>query len=146
MNAKGVMILGTPVGTDAFIQEASVNRLEEERRLWEAIPLVPDVQCGWQILLQCAGPRCHHFLRTISPAQVVQYAEGHDEGMRRAMAEVLGGFPGTREQQGAAREIDDNPQAIWRVGTSLCFALEAGSFFGLLGQALSQCSRRGSPC
>ena len=31
---------------------------KEERRLREAIPWVPDVQCGWQIPLECAGRRC----------------------------------------------------------------------------------------
>ena len=71
-NAEGIKILGTPVGSDALVQVASEDRLEEERRLWEAIPWVPDVQCGWQILLQCAGPRCHHFLRTVPPSQSVQ--------------------------------------------------------------------------
>ena len=50
-NTEGIKILGTPVGSDAFVQAASEDRLEEERRLWEAIPWVPDVQCGWQILL-----------------------------------------------------------------------------------------------
>ena len=23
-----------------------------------------DLQCAWQLMLQCAGPRCHHVLRT----------------------------------------------------------------------------------
>ena len=86
--------MGTPVGSDAFVQAASEDRLEEERRLWEAIPLVLDVQCGWQILLQCAGPRCHHFLRTVPPSQSARYAQGHDTGMRHAMEAVLGGVPG----------------------------------------------------
>ena len=30
---------------------------------------------AWQILLQCAGPRCHHFLRTVPPDQSARYAE-----------------------------------------------------------------------
>ena len=55
-NAEGIKISGIFVGSDAFVQAVSEDRLEEERRLWEAIPWVPDVQCGWQILLQCAGP------------------------------------------------------------------------------------------
>ena len=44
-------ILGTPVGSEQFIEEAVQRRLEEERILWDAIPSVPDMQCAWQILL-----------------------------------------------------------------------------------------------
>ena len=61
---SGVKILGTPVETAEFQQAASHKRLEEEDKLWRAIPSVP-LQCAWQLLVQCAVPRCHHFVRTI---------------------------------------------------------------------------------
>ena len=54
-SSQGVKVLGTPVGTPEFIEDVTQRRLEEESRLWEAIPLVPDLQCAWQILLQCRG-------------------------------------------------------------------------------------------
>ena len=60
----GVRILGTPVGSDSCVEVATEERINEESRLWAALAWVPDLQCAWQILLQCAGPRCHHFLRT----------------------------------------------------------------------------------
>ena len=82
----GVMILGTPVGSNEAKIEA---RLADERLLWEAVSWVPDLQCAWQILLQCAGPRCHHLFRTVPPSQVVRYAQGHDEGMMAAMETLL---------------------------------------------------------
>ena len=59
---RGVKILGTPVGTDEFVQAKIVSRLEDERSLWEAVSWVPDLQCAWQIILQCASPcsaQCH---------------------------------------------------------------------------------------
>ena len=71
-NSEGIKILGTPVGSDQFVQEVRDSRLEEEGRLWEGLSWVLDVQCAWQILLQCAGPRCHHLLRTIPPSQSAQ--------------------------------------------------------------------------
>ena len=49
-------------GSQEFIQEVCEERLQQERDLWEAIPWVPDFQCAWQVLLQCAGPRCHHLV------------------------------------------------------------------------------------
>ena len=47
-----------------YIKEVGDRRLEEEQRLWDAIPWIPDLQCAWQVFLQGAGPPCHHFLRT----------------------------------------------------------------------------------
>ena len=73
-------ILGTPVGSRQLVHEKATERAEEERRLWEAIPHVPDLQCAWQILLQCAGPRCHHML---PPTQSEEYAQEHDASMQR---------------------------------------------------------------
>ena len=49
-----------------------------------ALPEVPDLQCSWQRLLQCTGPRAKHLLRTLPFAQSLAYAEAHDEGMWRA--------------------------------------------------------------
>ena len=42
----GIRVLGTPIGTAQFVTEAMEARIAEERRLWEAIPSVPDLQCG----------------------------------------------------------------------------------------------------
>ena len=88
----GVKILGTPVGSLDFVESVTEERLEKEQELWRAIPSVPDLQCAWQLLFQCAGPRCHHFLRTVPPTQSRVYAEGHDRGMQEVMARLLGGL------------------------------------------------------
>ena len=50
----GIKVLGTPLGSAEFEQEATNQRLQEERRLWEAIQWIPDLQCIWQVLLQCS--------------------------------------------------------------------------------------------
>ena len=42
---QGVKVLGTPIGSFEFIKEVSDRRLEEEQRLWDAIPWIPDLQC-----------------------------------------------------------------------------------------------------
>ena len=78
----GVKILGTPVGLEA--------------RLWAALAWVPNLQCAWQILLQCAGPRCHHFLRTIPPQQSAKYTDNHDKGMMEVVQTVLGSILGVK--------------------------------------------------
>ena len=70
------------------------ERLVEEQKLWDALPWVPDVKCAWQVLVQCAGPRCHDFLRTLPPSQKGEHADGHDLGMMQAMGSLLGGLTG----------------------------------------------------
>ena len=89
-NPLGIKILGTPVGHDEFVENFVVERLVEEQKLWDAIPFIPDLQCSWQVLLQCAGPRCHHLLRTVPPRQCAGYAHGHDLGMQQTMEALLG--------------------------------------------------------
>ena len=79
------------------------------QELWRAIPSVPDLQCAWQLLLQCAGPRCHHFLRTVPPTQSRVYAEGHDRGMQEVMARLLGGLPGESQQNEVAQDVATLP-------------------------------------
>ena len=37
---RGVKILGTPLGSDAFVQEMCEERLQSEQELWNAIPSV----------------------------------------------------------------------------------------------------------
>ena len=72
-------IAGTPVGSGEFVA-------------WDALPWVPE--CTWQVLVQCTGPKCHHFLRTLPPSKTGEYADGHDLGMMQAMVSLLGGLTG----------------------------------------------------
>ena len=60
-NPRGIKILGTPIGSQEFIQEVCEERLQREGVVG-GIPWVP--QCAWQVLLR-AGPRCYHLLRTL---------------------------------------------------------------------------------
>ena len=89
-----VKVLGTPVGSDAFVEAFVDKRVKDEKKLWDALQFVPDLQCAWQLVLQCAGPRCHHLLRTLPPTQAQRYAQSHDDGVRGAAAKLLGGLPG----------------------------------------------------
>ena len=113
---QGVKILGTPVGSGDFVERMATERLAEEQKLWEALAWIPDLQCAWQVLLQCAGPRCHHFLRTVPPSQTGTYAVGHDRGMMQAMEKLLGGFTGESDQQVRARQIASLPMRLGGLG------------------------------
>ena len=78
---EGIRILGIPIGTEEFVSKFVIDRLEEEARLWKAIPTVQDLQCAWQLLLQSASPRFNHMARTLPPSMVAEYARGHDDGI-----------------------------------------------------------------
>ena len=78
------------MGTQEFAQVVCAARLEEEDKLWEAIKWIPDLQCAWQVFVQCAGSRCHHLLRILPPSHAVAHAQGHDEGMQRAISVAFG--------------------------------------------------------
>ena len=107
-----VKISGTLVGTDEFVEAKIESRLEDERSLWEGVSWVWDNQCAWQILLQCASPRCHHFFRTVPSCQVERNEQGHDQELVATMEALLGGLPGDAEQKTWARRIATMPMRM----------------------------------
>ena len=141
-NPDGIKILGTPVGNDGFVSAASTARVEEESKLWERIGWVPDVQCAWQILLQCAGPRCHHWLRTVPPRQSAPYAAYHDSGMWQAVAAVLGRMPGNTTQQEMAHGIATLPMRLGGLGLRSATRMAPAAFWASWADALPMLSQR----
>ena len=132
----GLKILGTPVGTQEFVRAIGEERLQEERKLWEALSWVSDLQAAWQILVQCAGPRCHHFLRTLPPGESREYAEGHDEGMMDAMRSLLGGLPGTEVQKYEATQIATLPMRLGGLGIRSARRMGHAAFWALWADAM----------
>ena len=141
-NPESVKVLGTPVGSRAFVDEVINKRLREEQKLWEAIPWVPDLQAGWQILIQCAGPRCHHIIRTLPPSQSADYAQGHDEGMKRTMDNLLGGLPGEVHEQEVARNIASLPMRMGGLGIRSAQRMALGAFWASWADALHMIDQR----
>ena len=90
---------------DPFVQEVVDKKLQDKEKLWQAVNWIPDLQSAWQVLLQCAGPRCHHVIRTVPPNQPIEYARRHDEGMEQTMGALLGGLPGEQRAKNKAQQI-----------------------------------------
>ena len=59
---QGVMILGIPVGQPGFVRRFLEKKSEEQKLLFDRIPVVPDVQSAWLILLMCASTRANFWL------------------------------------------------------------------------------------
>ena len=97
--------VGHPLGSEQFTRAKLQNQIDEERRLWETIPNVPDLQCGWQILLLSANPRANHTLRTLPPSISSEYGRQHDEGIWNTARTLLGEIPGTVDAVEDARTL-----------------------------------------
>ena len=140
----GIKILGKPVGNDEFVQRLSEERIGKEEHLWRAIVWVPDLQCAWHLLLQCAGPWCHHYLRTLPPSQSAWLAGRHDEGMMETMAQLLGGLPGDEAQKAEVKVTATVPM---RFGGP-CFEVRrpncSGSVLGVVGRRTARRAVAGS--
>ena len=139
---EGIKILGTPIGSEDFVQRAIDRRLEDEAKLWDALTWVTDLQCAWQILLQCAGPRCHHLLRTLPPSQSLEYAARHDEGMLQAMDDLLGGLTGGEDEKEVAHLVASLPMRLGGLGLRSARRMAPGAYWSSWADALAMIHQR----
>ena len=111
-------------------------------------PLVPDLQCAWQILLQSAGPRCNHLLRTLLPSESSRYARAHDRGMWQPAQSLLGKLPGNAEDLIMASRIATLPMRLgglgFRCASRVAPAVFWGSWAGALNVSLSALNADGA--
>ena len=138
----GVKVLGTPIGTDEFVASQVAERLEDERRLWDALLEVPDLQCAWQILVQCAGPRASHLLRTLPPSQSRAYAMGHDDGMWQTACRLLEPLPGNNLEHLTARMLATLPQRLGGVGLRSAERTGPAAYWASWADALAMINQR----
>jgi hypothetical protein len=89
LEKRGVKVLGTPLGAPEFVEALGRERLDEEQKLLDVLPDVPDLQAAWLLLLFCAGPRANHWLRVVPPALAHNYATGHDGLLQGTLASLL---------------------------------------------------------
>ena len=112
------------------MKEYADKRLGDEHKLLDALKLVPDLQTAWQLLVQCAGPRCNHLLRTLPPSQAQGYAAAHDEAMWNAAQELLGRPHGTTEELHLARLLATLPLRLGGLGLRSAGRTSDGAYWG----------------
>ena len=64
-----------------YIAAQLERSFQKQETLIQRIPLVPDLQAAWLILLHCASARANYLFRVVDPSQVLQYTQLHDERM-----------------------------------------------------------------
>ena len=57
--------------------------------MFSKIPIVPDLQAAWLLLLMCAAARCHYLLRALPPSSTAAFARSHDEAVLDCLRELL---------------------------------------------------------
>ena len=106
------------------------------------VALGPDVQCAWQVLVQCAGPRCHHFLRTLPPSQTGEYADGHDLGMMQAMESLLGGLTREVSHRLWAHHLASLPMRLGGLGLRSARSMSQAAYWASRADALHMIEQR----
>ena len=87
---NGIVVLGVPLGTDAFVEAHLQERLQTEQRLLDELPELHDLVSAWCLLSQCAVPRANHTLRTLPPSLSSTYATSHDDALWSTFCKLLG--------------------------------------------------------
>ena len=65
---QGLVVLGAPIGSEAYVQRQLRLKRDEHDRLLQRIPAVEDLQAAWLLLRHCACPRANYLLRALPPA------------------------------------------------------------------------------
>ena len=85
---QGIKVLGTKIGNPDFVAAQEAVRREHEV-LHDRIPSVSDLQCAWLLLVHCASARACHYLRTLRPSMVEEFARAHDAGLWQCLRNIL---------------------------------------------------------
>ena len=82
--------MSAPVGSDIFIKEDCLRKVEGEKSLLSKLSLLQDAQIGALILRYCGVPKIMHLLRTVPPCLVdIAYVQ-HDEHIATTFEEIIG--------------------------------------------------------
>ena len=87
---RGIKVLGTPLGTPAFVEACASQTLQEKAQLLNLLPKLPSLQASWLLLYFCAVPRINHLLRTVPPDHNHGIADAHDASIQTAFRTTFG--------------------------------------------------------
>ena len=113
---EGVVLLGVPVGTPAFVRAHAAERLDEEQRFLTRLAKLPDPQCAWQLLSRCAVPRGNYWLRTLPPSASQDYAHARDDALWAAALHVFRAEGLPDELLASGRRIAQLPSRLGGLG------------------------------
>jgi hypothetical protein len=136
--ARGIKVLGSPVGTPEFVQAHNARRQAEEQAFLDMLPDLPDLQCAWALLLNCAVPRCNHLIRSLPPSLSDQYAREHD----RAIQGTLGRLVDTQGEADRVAMLSSMPLGLGGLGLRSAQRTRASAYWASWADALPMLRRR----
>ena len=86
---QGLLVLGAPLGSEAFVRRELRRKRETQDQLLARLPAVGDLQCAWLLLLFCASPRPNYLLRMLPPGATEAFAREHDAAVCACLAALL---------------------------------------------------------
>jgi len=86
---RGIVVLGSPIGSFEFCKEFAEKRMVEENRLLAHIQELGDLQVSWLLLYMCAVPRANHLLRIVPPSMSKNYAFQHSASIFCTLEKLL---------------------------------------------------------
>ena len=86
---QGLVVLGSPLGSDAFTQAFLAEKRASQDTLLQRIPAVPHLQSTWLILLLCGAPRANYLLRILPPCHTHAFAREHNAAVLRCLGRLL---------------------------------------------------------
>ena len=111
---NGVVVLGTPLGSAAFVEAFAEERLKKEEKLLDELPKLGDLQCAWVLLSQSAVLRANHTVRILPPTCSQRYAERHDSAVWTTFCKVFGA--GSLEKDKLAQDVATLPGRLGGLG------------------------------
>jgi len=85
----GIVLLGSPIGTNSFEQSTVAAKADSHRRLLARIVQLSSSQLAYLLLRYCAAQRFTYLLRTVPPSNTLQGATAHDQIIRSSLCQLL---------------------------------------------------------
>lgn len=86
----GMVVSGTPIGNDNFINQWMIDHLQRKSETLERLfQSVPHIQSQLLLLRYCAVPASMHLFRTLPPRISLSYAKAHDKLIRTSLNKIL---------------------------------------------------------
>ena len=83
-------ILGSPFGSDDFVQRACLLKVKKVEAFFNRLPLLEDCQVANLLLRSCANPKINHLFRTVAPELVEDAAVKFDGMVVSAFEAIVG--------------------------------------------------------
>ena len=128
---QGMRVLGSPIGHPDFVQSFLRRKAMEHSTLLERIPVVPDLQSAWLLLLYCAVARGNFWIRTVPPEHVSEFAQAHDAGLWQCLCDILHVDP--HAVSPTARDMATLPESLGGLGLRNAFRLRQAAHWASWG-------------